>query len=230
MIFFDNKIDFAFYLAYFVGALFLFVAGSIKNQDLVGTWGYKKSIVYGLCFSALGAAIMIVSVYMNVFGGMLMGLFVVALGFSLQQTAAQPFAIALGDPSTGTSRVSLGGGINSFGTSIGPIVVALALFGSAAAITDEQIKQLSLDKVIILYTAVGGLFIAAAALFHFSKKVPLSSPIFLPISWIFESNVRVKEAQNTAIAVIGKVTTTINQFCWSKNETKIKLLLPTGSH
>ncbi|MFN9672099.1 MAG: hypothetical protein ACK552_05825 [Microcystis sp.] len=65
---------------------------------------------------------------------------------------------------------------------------------------------------------------------HFSKKVPLSSPIFLPISWIFESNVRVKEAQNTAIAVIGKVTTTINQFCWSKNETKIKLLLPTGSH
>ena len=71
----SQLIDFAFYLAYFVGALFLFVAGSIKNQDLVGTWGYKKSIVYGLGFSALGAAIMIISVYMNVFGGMLMGLF-----------------------------------------------------------------------------------------------------------------------------------------------------------
>ena len=115
---------------------------------------------------------MIVAVNANTFTGMLVGLFIVALGFSLQQTAAQPFAIALGDPSTGSSRVNLGGGINSFGTSIGPIVVALALFGSAAAITDEQIKQLSLDKVIILYTAVGGLFIAAAALFHFSKKVP----------------------------------------------------------
>jgi FHS family L-fucose permease-like MFS transporter len=125
-----------------------------------------------LLFSAIGAAAMIVAVNANTFTGMLVGLFIVALGFSLQQTAAQPFAIALGDPSTGTSRVSLGGGINSFGTSIGPIVVALALFGSAAAITDEQIKQLSLDKVIILYTAVGGLFIAAAALFHFSKKVP----------------------------------------------------------
>jgi FHS family L-fucose permease-like MFS transporter len=96
----------------------------------------------------------------------------VALGFSLQQTAAQPFAISLGDPATGTSRVNLGGGINSFGTTIGPIVVALALFGTTAAVTDEQIAALSLSKVIILYTGVGGLFIAAAALFHFAKKVP----------------------------------------------------------
>ena len=115
---------------------------------------------------------MIIAVNGNTFAGMLVGLFIVALGFSLQQTAAQPFAISLGDPSTGTSRVSLGGGINSFGTSIGPIVVAFALFGTAAAITDDQIKTLSLSKVITLYTAVGGLFIAAAALFYFSKKVP----------------------------------------------------------
>src|SRR5205814_697006 len=103
---------------------------------------------------------------------MLAGLFIVALGFSLQQTAAQPFAISLGDPSTGMSRVNLGGGVNSFGTAIGPIVVAFALFGTTAAITDEKIASLSLSKVIVLYTGVGALFIAAAALFFFSKKVP----------------------------------------------------------
>ncbi|HQR01220.1 MAG TPA: MFS transporter, partial [Ferruginibacter sp.] len=40
------------------------------------------------------------------------------------------------------------------------------------AITDEKIAALSLSKVIILYTCVGALFIAAAALFYFSKKVP----------------------------------------------------------
>src|SRR5258705_11402420 len=115
---------------------------------------------------------MIIAVNANTFAGMLVGLFIVALGFSLQQTAAQPFAISLGDPATGTSRVNLGGGINSFGTTIGPIVVAIALFGSTAAITDEQIAALSLSKVIILYSGVGALFIAAAALFYFSKKVP----------------------------------------------------------
>ncbi len=168
----SQLIDFAFYTAYYIGALALFAYGSFGGKDLVGKWGYKKSIVYGLLFSAIGAAAMIVAVNANAFAGMLVGLFIVALGFSLQQTAAQPFAISLGDPATGTSRVNLGGGINSFGTTIGPIVVALALFGTTAAITDEQIAALSLGKVILLYTCVGALFIGAAALFYFSKKVP----------------------------------------------------------
>ena len=140
----SQLIDFAFYTAYYIGALMLFAYGAFGGKDLVGKWGYKKSIVYGLLFSALGAAAMIIAVNANTFAGMLVGLFIVALGFSLQQTAAQPFAISLGDPATGTSRVNLGGGINSFGTTIGPIVVAIALFGSTAAITDEQIAALSL--------------------------------------------------------------------------------------
>ncbi|MFA9205592.1 MAG: hypothetical protein ACEQR6_02825 [Burkholderiaceae bacterium] len=168
----SQLVDFAFYLAYYIGALGLFAYGAFGGKDLVGKWGYKKSIVYGLLFSAIGAAAMIIAVNANTFTGMLVGLFIVALGFSLQQTAAQPFSIALGDPSTGASRVNLAGGINSFGTSIGPIVVAFALFGSAAAITDDQIAALSLSKVVVLYTAVGILFLAAAAMFHFSKKVP----------------------------------------------------------
>ena len=168
----SQLVDFAFYLAYYIGALGLFAYGAFGGKDLVGKWGYKKSIVYGLLFSAIGAIAMIIAVNANTFTGMLVGLFIVALGFSLQQTAAQPFAIVLGDESTGASRVNLAGGINSFGTSIGPIVVAFALFGSAAAITDDQIAALSLSKVVVLYSAVCVLFLAAAALFHFSKKVP----------------------------------------------------------
>ncbi len=168
----SQLIDFAFYGAYYLGALGFFAYGSLVGKDLVGKWGYKRSIVYGLLFSALGAVAMIIAVNANTFTGMLAGLFVVALGFSLQQTAAYPFAISLGDPSTGTSRVNLGGGINSFGTMIGPIVVALALFGSTAALSEQQIAALTLDKVVILYAGVGILFIFAAALFYFSSKVP----------------------------------------------------------
>jgi FHS family L-fucose permease-like MFS transporter len=168
----SQLVDFAFYTAYYIGALVLFMYGAFGGKDLVAKWGYKRSIVYGLLFSAIGAAAMIIAVNANTFAGMLAGLFIVALGFSLQQTAAQPFAIALGDPSTGMGRVNLGGGVNSFGTTIGPIVVAFALFGTTAAITDEKIASLGLSKVIILYTCVGALFIGAAALFFFSKKVP----------------------------------------------------------
>ena len=168
----SQLIDFAFYTAYYIGALLLFALGNSTGKDIIGKWGYKKSIVYGLLFSALGAGAMILAVTANVYAGMLVGLFIVALGFSLQQTAAQPFSVLLGDPKTGASRINLGGGINSLGTTIGPIVVGLALFGTAASITDEQIKLLELNKVILLYVGVGLLFVMAAALFYFSKKVP----------------------------------------------------------
>ncbi len=168
----SQLIDFAFYGAYYLGALALFIFGSSRGKDLVGAWGYKKSIVYGLLFSALGAGAMIVSVYLNMFAGMLLGLFIVALGFSLQQTSANPFMIALGDEASGSSRINLGGAVNSFGTAIGPLIVSLALFGSAAAINDEMIASLSLTKVILLYACVGGLFLGVALLFGFSKKVP----------------------------------------------------------
>ena len=168
----SQLVDFAFYTAYYIGALLLFALGNASGKDVVGKWGYKKSIVYGLLFSALGAGAMIVAVEANLYAGMLVGLFIVALGFSLQQTAANPFAILLGDPKTGASRVNLGGGINSLGTTIGPLIVAFALFGSAKTISDDKIKSLGLDKVVLLYVGVGFLFIAAAALFYFSKKVP----------------------------------------------------------
>lgn len=168
----SQLIDFAFYTAYYVGALLLFIFSSVSGKDLVGKWGYKKSIVYGLLFSALGAVAMIVAVEINKYIGMLIGLFIVALGFSLQQTAANPFAILLGSPKTGASRVNLGGGINSFGTTIGPLIVAFALFGTTASVSDEDIAGLPLTKVVYLYSVVGLLFIGAAALFYFSKKVP----------------------------------------------------------
>jgi FHS family L-fucose permease-like MFS transporter len=168
----SQLIDFAFYGAYYLGALGLFVFSYAKRKDLVGSWGYKKSIIIGLLVSALGAVAMIVSVFANQFAGMLFGLFIVALGFSLQQTSANPFMIALGDEKTGSNRINLGGGINSLGTTIGPVLVSLALFGTAAAISDDMIAQLSLKTVVFLYAGVGALFVGIALLLTFSKKVP----------------------------------------------------------
>ena len=167
----SQLIDFAYYLAYYVGSLVLYIVGVSRGRDLMGHWGYKKGIIYGLTLSVVGALLMILAVNFSGFSAILSALFVVALGFSLQQTAAQPFAIELGDPATGTHRVNLGGGVNSFGTTIGPIIVAIALFGSTT-VTDAQIASLNLDKVTILYSCVGGLFLLAALLFIFSKKLP----------------------------------------------------------
>ena len=179
----SQLIDFAFYGAYYIGALFLFIFSSVRNTDIMNSWGFKSSIVKGLLLSAIGAVAMVTAVNgaspgdSSTFTYILGALFIVGLGFSLQQTAANPFAISLGDPDKGSHRLNLAGGVNSFGTSIGPIVVSLALFGTVASADidlDAQIaaNQITLSAVQLLYIGVGILFIAAASLFHFSKKLP----------------------------------------------------------
>lgn len=179
----SQLVDFAFYGAYYIGALLLFILSGSVKKDILNNWGYKNGIVYGLLLSAIGAFVMYPATagaeqgQTGVFYFVLIALFIVGLGFSLQQTAANPFAIALGDPKTGSHRLNLAGGINSFGTTIGPIVVSLVIFGSATWSTDELAQMISNNEITLvtvqtLYLGVGALFLVAAALFHFSKKLP----------------------------------------------------------
>lgn len=99
------------------------------------------------------------------FALILMALFIVALGFSLQQTAANPFAILLGDPAKGAHRLNLAGGINSFGTTIGPIIVSMLLFGN---IKGGDVST-DISKINTLYFLLIALFLIAAAIFAFVK-------------------------------------------------------------
>ncbi|MCB0382654.1 MAG: MFS transporter, partial [Psychroserpens sp.] len=179
----SQLVDFAFYGAYYIGALLLFILSGSLKKDIYNNWGYKNGIIYGLLLSAIGAFMMYPATagaeqgQTNVFYFVLIALFIVGLGFSLQQTGANPFAIALGDPKTGSHRLNLAGGINSFGTTIGPVVVSLVIFGSATWSTDELAIMISNNEITLvtvqnLYLGVGLLFLAAAALFYFSKKLP----------------------------------------------------------
>ncbi|NBL64236.1 MFS transporter [Flavobacterium sp. NST-5] len=170
----SQLIDFAFYGAYYLGALLLFIFSGIAKKDILNAWGFKKGIVNGLLISAIGAAFMIYAVTVGSYALILGALFVVALGFSLQQTSAQPFAASLGEPKTASHRLNLTGGINSFGTTIGPIVVSIALFGVVSGVNIEEFAQKadSLSKMEILYSCVGALFLLVAGYFYFSKKLP----------------------------------------------------------
>lgn len=179
----SQLVDFAFYGAYYLGALSLFVISSSIKKDVLNNWGYKTAIVYGLLISAIGALIMLPFISGTtqgdtpVFYLVLLALFIVGLGFSLQQTAANPFVISLGDIDNGSQRLNLAGGVNSLGTTIGPIVIALIIFGSTPLTGDELNQmilnnQIKLTTIQYLYLVVGFLFLAAAALFYFSRKLP----------------------------------------------------------
>ncbi|OIP00059.1 MAG: MFS transporter [Bacteroidetes bacterium CG2_30_33_31] len=167
----SQLIDSAFYFAYYIGAFLLFIFSVAGKKDLLNSWGFKNGIVYGLMLSVVGAFLMFPALASNNFAFILGALFIIGLGFSLQQTAAQPFAISLGDESTGSNRLNLAGGINSFGTTIGPIIFALALLGTTK-MDESLIKELSLSSVQWLYLIVGLAFLSAGILFKFSKRLP----------------------------------------------------------
>lgn len=171
----SQLIDFSFYGAYFIGSLLLYLFSAIRGVDILNKIGYQKGIIYGLLISVVGAIALIAAVNIGnkmadetaAFYLILGAFFIVALGFSLQQTAANPFAILLGDPAKGTHRLNLAGGINSFGTTIGPLVVSILLFGSAK---DASVSaDTDISKINALYVLLIVLFLVAAAIFWFSK-------------------------------------------------------------
>jgi FHS family L-fucose permease-like MFS transporter len=165
----SQLIDASFYAAYFFGSFFLYYFSQINKQDILNKIGFKSGIIYGLLASVVGAGLLSVfSGLEQVTFSMILGaFFIIALGFSLQQTAANPFVVALGPVETGTHRLNFTGGVNSLGTLLGPIVVSIVLFG---AIGSGQ--QATLANINTLYLILAVLFALVALFFFMNKSLP----------------------------------------------------------
>lgn len=161
----SQMISFAFYVAYTVGSILYLIISLALKRDILLKIGYKKGISLGLAISALGTLLFIPAASLESFGLMISGLFVVGLGFSLQQTAANPLVISLGDPEKGSQRLSLAGGVNNIGTTIGPVLIGLAIFGT----TSGPAGDVSIDSIKIPYLLLGLSFLIVAGLIMLSK-------------------------------------------------------------
>lgn len=161
----SQLVSVAFYVAYTVGSLiYMFISKAIK-QDVVNRIGYKNGLIVGLLISAAGTLLFYPAANMGSFPLMISGLFIVGLGFSLQQIVANPLAIEVGPTETGSQRLTMAGGINNFGTTIGPLIVSFAIFGSASASNTEA----SIESVKIPYLILGAAFVLVAILLKFSS-------------------------------------------------------------
>lgn len=161
----SQMISFAFYVAYTVGSIIYLLMSYFLKRDVLSKIGYKKGISLGLMISAIGTLLFIPAANLESFPIMITGLFVVGLGFSLQQTAANPLVISLGDPKKGSQRLSLAGGVNNIGTTIGPVLIALAIFGT----TSGGGTNASMESIKIPYLILGVAFVVVAALILVSK-------------------------------------------------------------
>ena len=158
-------VSIAFYISYTVGSLIYMGISLLIGKDLVNKIGYKNGLALGLVISALGTLLFYPAANTGSYPLMLAGLFTVGLGFSLQQTVANPLAIALGPITTGSQRLTLAGGINNLGTTIGPLIVSFAIFGAATTSNTEM----SIESVKIPYLILGLAFVLVAILLKFSS-------------------------------------------------------------
>lgn len=161
----SQLISFAFYVAYTVGSILYFVISGLLKKDILNAIGYRNGLALGLVISAIGTLLFIPASNNASFILLISGLFIVGLGFSLQQIAANPLAIQMGDPSKGNIRLSLAGGINNVGTTIGPIIVSFAIFGGMSSGN----TTLNLEAVQTPYLVLGAAFLIAAVVFKFSN-------------------------------------------------------------
>jgi FHS family L-fucose permease-like MFS transporter len=106
-------VQFCFFLAYFVG--------SIPFGRLVHIIGFKTGIFAGLCVAGIGAALFYPASSWHSFPIFLVAFFILALGITLLQVAANPYVAHLGPQKSSESRLTLVQAFSSLGTTLAPL-------------------------------------------------------------------------------------------------------------
>ena len=120
-------VQFCFFGAYFLGSM-AYYGYSSSNGDPIQRIGYKRALIAGLLLSAAGSALFVPATYARMYGLYLAALFVLGLGFTLLQIAANPFVAIIGSASGASSRLNLAQGFNSLGTTLAPLIGGALIF------------------------------------------------------------------------------------------------------
>jgi len=153
-------VQFAFFGAYFIGALLYFII-SATTGDPIAKIGYKNGVVIGLLISAAGSALFWPAAGAASYPMFLAALFIVGLGFAMLQIAANPYVTILGPEKTASSRLNLAQGFNSIGTTIGPLIggwLIFQYFAQSGAHGAESVKVPYLAFCIIFLVLAGVFF------------------------------------------------------------------------
>ncbi len=173
-------IQFVFFAAYFVGSLVYFIISMFKG-DPISKIGYKNGIIAGLLISAVASVMFYPAAHFKIFALFLAALFVLAIGFTLLQIAANPYVALLGPSETASSRLNLSQAFNSLGTTLAPVLGGYLVFHYFAKMgaplynqmgelvlldSGEPLSALGLQLPYLIFAAV---FIIIAVIIRFTN-------------------------------------------------------------
>jgi len=162
---------FAFYISYFVM--------SVPAGYLLKAKGFKKGMMIGFSFMALGAFMFIPAALVRTFEIFLVGLFSIGVGLAILQTAANPYITIIGPRERAAQRISIMGIFNKGAGILAPLLFAAVvlratdseLFAQLPSMSEAE-RSAALDelirRVIVPYACMGTLLLALGIMIKYS--------------------------------------------------------------
>lgn len=126
-------VTFAFYIAYFVMA--------IPSGILLNRVGYKRGIMYGFMFMALGALIFVPAALIRQYWLFLIGLYSIGTGLAILQTAANPYVTIIGPIDRAAQRMSIMGIFNKSAGILAPLIFAAVVLKASDQTTFSLLES-----------------------------------------------------------------------------------------
>ncbi|MBQ0103695.1 MAG: sugar MFS transporter [Prevotellaceae bacterium] len=145
-----SLIQFAFYGSYFCFAL--------PAALYIRKYSYKSGITLGLALYALGAILFMPAAKAASYTFYLIAIYIMAGGCSILETTANPYILAMGDPSTATRRLNIAQAFNPVGSITGILMSKYFI-----------LSDISLYSVSGTYTALGCVLLIIMVAMFFAK-------------------------------------------------------------
>jgi len=163
----STLVDSSVFVAYFFMAL---PAGYIMKR-----WGYKTGIIAGLLLFAFGSFLFVPAANHQSYNYFLIALFIIACGLTILETAANPYASSLGDPSNSTQRLNLAQSFNGLAAALAPAIGARIILTKGYSTAELASMTAAAQKAALAaeaytvktpYTILGIILIVVAFLFY----------------------------------------------------------------
>jgi FHS family L-fucose permease-like MFS transporter len=166
----STLVDSSVFIAYFLMAL---PAGYVMKK-----FGYKAGIISGLLLFAIGSFLFIPAANTQSYYFFLVALFIIACGLTFLETAANPYASALGPEEGSTQRLNLAQSFNGLAAALAPVIGARVILTKGYTETElgamtENARKIALaseaSSVKTPYFILGAVLVLIAIIFALTK-------------------------------------------------------------
>jgi fucose permease len=200
----------AYFGAYSVGSLVL-------GRYIFKSFGFKACYMAGLVIYACGVLVFWPSAVLTSFPAFLISNFIVGLGLSLLEIAANPFVALCGPPQWMELRLNVAQGVQAIGTVVSPLLASKVLFKGQSALV----------LVDVQWTYLGiALFTVLLAVAYYYVPLPEATDDELEEAAEHPDLINLTEIRGTRLVLITLAFGTLSQFCYVGAQEALSTTFP----